>query len=379
MLSRAFSYAAKLKTSLAEAADSFEHEQRTWLQQKRVQDGALFTEEEDEQQSQSHPSSTDTPVLVAAEHLKKTLLPIRDLITKALPELNPDQPSDVQYEEKVEEGEKRKSGGKVRMPWDDADNPAAMKSHVLALSLNRKAFLEPPPDSVDGYTFDLESSYPVIMELLRIDSALAQLRFDLVPKKMKEPQFWRTYFYRIHLLRLDPASHTPLPSPTPAQSGSPADSATTLLFSAPATAERSPPRSPILSSSQSQSESQARPQPIPTVHHPHPAVASFSRTASFSSSSNSNGLPTAQELRDELPDHDDDNDDDQHHNDHHLHKPHVEIHHEEEERQPPPPQTLADDRSDYDAYAPEEFVSDMYDDHEWQQHEGADDDDDFNL
>jgi len=43
--------------------------------------------------------------------------------------------------------------------------------------------------------------YPVALATLVEDSNLQQMRFDLVPKIIKEELFWRNYFYRVSLIR----------------------------------------------------------------------------------------------------------------------------------------------------------------------------------
>ncbi|KAJ3136032.1 Synapse-associated protein 1 [Geranomyces variabilis] len=353
MLSRAFSYAAKIKTAVVDAADSFDHEQKTWLDQKRSQDGAGFSEAAEESLTSpvtaanttstatipTAASATIAPLLApATETLKKTGDALLGIINKAIPD-----PSRLLAGwEETDATESRQSAAArkgladagadhVAMPWDGAENPEALKSHVLALSNNKDAFLEPMPENPPGFVFDLEAAYPTIIEMLRLDTRLGQLRFELVPKKMKEPQFWRTYFWRICQLRADPASAIPL-APLPS-----ADSE--LLFTAP---EVDPPSPDKVTTNKTGPENAsanvtAAPVAIPVVDNeaqsPNRGRSSIPRVDSHGS------LPTAQDLRDEQP-------------------------------APAAPKDLADAHS-FDGYVPEEFVSDMYEPHddEWQDDE----------
>ncbi|KAJ3175502.1 Synapse-associated protein 1 [Geranomyces variabilis] len=352
MLSRAFSYAAKIKTAVADAADSFDHEQKTWLDQKRSQDGAGFSEAAEE--SFASPvaaantastatlptvaSATIAPLLApATETLKKTGDALLGIINKAIPDPSrllagweETDATEGKQSAAAQKGPSHAGADHIAMPWDGAENPEALKSHVLALSTSRDAFLEPMPENPPGFVFDLEAAYPTILEMLRLDTRLGQLRFELVPKKMKEPQFWRTYFWRICQLRADPASAIPL-APLPS-----ADSE--LLFTAPidppspdkVTANNTGPG--IVSAAVT-----AAPVAIPVAdtesQSPNRGRTSIPRGNSHGS------LPTAQDLRDEQP-------------------------------APAAPKDLADAHA-FDGYVPEEFVSDMYEQHDddWQDDE----------
>ncbi|XP_072272844.1 synapse-associated protein 1 [Pyxicephalus adspersus] len=43
--------------------------------------------------------------------------------------------------------------------------------------------------------------YPVALVMLQEDELLNRMRFDLVPKLVKEEVFWRNYFYRVSLIK----------------------------------------------------------------------------------------------------------------------------------------------------------------------------------
>ena len=77
--------------------------------------------------------------------------------------------------------------------------------------------LRNPPPGVQ-FNFDFAKSYPVAMAMLKEDSRLQKLRFDLVPKKcvfirpvkdrgflllcrVSEEKFWHNFFYRVFLIK----------------------------------------------------------------------------------------------------------------------------------------------------------------------------------
>uniref|UniRef100_A0A4W3JIG9 Synapse-associated protein 1-like n=1 Tax=Callorhinchus milii TaxID=7868 RepID=A0A4W3JIG9_CALMI len=57
-----------------------------------------------------------------------------------------------------------------------------------------------PPAGVQ-FNFEFDRIAPVAMVMLREDELLNKVRFDLVPKLVKEEQFWRNYFYRVSLIK----------------------------------------------------------------------------------------------------------------------------------------------------------------------------------
>merc|ERR1712241_391837 len=64
----------------------------------------------------------------------------------------------------------------------------------------KRNVLRAPPS---GVNFDFEYSNvtsPALM-LLETDPKLKQLRYELVPKVIKEDEFWRNYFYRVSLIK----------------------------------------------------------------------------------------------------------------------------------------------------------------------------------
>lgn len=97
-----------------------------------------------------------------------------------------------------------RSAGEARVPWDvRGDGLEAyreeIRDRVLALSTDDRSFLCPPAPEVK-FAFNYESQMAVALQLLKVDAALQQARFRLVPRKVKEEPFWRNYFYRVGVI-----------------------------------------------------------------------------------------------------------------------------------------------------------------------------------
>ncbi|KAJ2958331.1 hypothetical protein NQZ79_g6069 [Umbelopsis isabellina] len=75
-----------------------------------------------------------------------------------------------------------------------------LKEKILNLSLDKRNFLVDPPESTT-YKFDMAVYSPVATATLKEDPNLANMRFVLVPKMVKEPKFWHNYFYRVMLIK----------------------------------------------------------------------------------------------------------------------------------------------------------------------------------
>lgn len=52
-----------------------------------------------------------------------------------------------------------------------------------------------------NFKFDIATNFPIAVALLRSDPQLTKMRFDLVPKQIKEHAFWHNYFYRVELIK----------------------------------------------------------------------------------------------------------------------------------------------------------------------------------
>jgi len=93
-------------------------------------------------------------------------------------------------------------------PWMGyAEDEENLKEQILALSTDERHFMRPPPGGV-SYQFDYGTSYPIALATLEADPMLREMRFKLVPKKIKEEDFWRNYFYRVSLIKQSVALHS---------------------------------------------------------------------------------------------------------------------------------------------------------------------------
>ncbi|KAM4905801.1 synapse-associated protein 1 isoform 2-T3 [Sylvia borin] len=108
---------------------------------------------------------------------------------------------DFQKEQKkfVQEQQTKKSEAALP-PWADSNEEETIQQQILALSADKRNFLRDPPAGVQ-FHFDFDQMYPVALVMLQEDELLNRMRFDLVPKHVKEEVFWRNYFYRVSLIK----------------------------------------------------------------------------------------------------------------------------------------------------------------------------------
>uniref|UniRef100_UPI0025AEC9C3 synapse-associated protein 1 n=1 Tax=Doryrhamphus excisus TaxID=161450 RepID=UPI0025AEC9C3 len=85
-------------------------------------------------------------------------------------------------------------------PWVGYNEEETIQQQILALSADKRNFLRDPPAGVQ-FHFDMEQMYPLAAVMLEEDQLLNRMRFDLVPKHVKEEVFWRNYFYRVSLVK----------------------------------------------------------------------------------------------------------------------------------------------------------------------------------
>lgn len=85
-------------------------------------------------------------------------------------------------------------------PWVGYNDEDTVQQQILALSVDKRNFLRDPPAGVN-FNFNFEEVYPVAMVMLEEDELLRKMRFHLVPKQIKEENFWRNYFYRVSLIK----------------------------------------------------------------------------------------------------------------------------------------------------------------------------------
>ncbi|XP_034971987.2 synapse-associated protein 1 isoform X2 [Zootoca vivipara] len=108
---------------------------------------------------------------------------------------------DFQKEQKkfVQQQQTKKSEAAMP-PWAYSNEEETIQQQILALSADRRNFLRDPPAGVQ-FNFDFDQMYPVALVMLQEDELLNRMRFDLVPKHVKEDVFWRNYFYRVSLIK----------------------------------------------------------------------------------------------------------------------------------------------------------------------------------
>ncbi|XP_037304737.2 synapse-associated protein 1 [Pungitius pungitius] len=99
----------------------------------------------------------------------------------------------------VQEKKAKKSDAAVP-PWVGYNEEETIMQQILALSADKRNFLRDPPAGVQ-FHFDMEQMYPLAAVMLEEDQLLNRMRFDLVPKHVKEEVFWRNYFYRVSLVK----------------------------------------------------------------------------------------------------------------------------------------------------------------------------------
>lgn len=105
-----------------------------------------------------------------------------------------------EQEEFLQKKRERQIGDASVPPWVGYQESEAMKQQILALSTDKRNFLRNPPSGVQ-FNFDFDHHYPIAMATLKEDPNLEKMRFDLVPKNLKEEIFWRNYFYRVSLIK----------------------------------------------------------------------------------------------------------------------------------------------------------------------------------
>ncbi|XP_019935911.2 synapse-associated protein 1-like isoform X2 [Paralichthys olivaceus] len=104
-----------------------------------------------------------------------------------------------EQEKFVQENKAKKSEAAVP-PWVGYNEEETIQQQILALSADKRNFLRDPPAGVQ-FHFDMEQMYPLAAVMLEEDELLNRMRFDLVPKHVKEEPFWRNYFYRVSLIK----------------------------------------------------------------------------------------------------------------------------------------------------------------------------------
>lgn len=127
-------------------------------------------------------------------------------LTKSIQQKVEDTTKDMQQQHQEfirqvkEETLEPKTGTEAVPPWIGLPNEEELKERILALSQDKRNFTIPPPENTN-FQFDINIYSRTAMATLKVDSRLNQMRFDLVPKIVSEPIFWRNYFYRVSLIK----------------------------------------------------------------------------------------------------------------------------------------------------------------------------------
>jgi len=85
-------------------------------------------------------------------------------------------------------------------PWSAYENEDELKEKILLLSADQRNFLRAPPAGVEIEMDSAMLSHHALF-LLKEDPRLETIRYELVPKQIKEDGFWKNYFYRVGVLQ----------------------------------------------------------------------------------------------------------------------------------------------------------------------------------
>lgn len=97
----------------------------------------------------------------------------------------------------------KEHGGNIEVgepPWVGCEQEEEVKQQIISLSTDKRNFVRSPPSGVQ-FDFDMQQMLPVALALLKHDSNLEKMRFELVPALVNEETFWRNYFYRVSLIK----------------------------------------------------------------------------------------------------------------------------------------------------------------------------------
>jgi len=121
--------------------------------------------------------------------------------SKVLHETVSKAPIIADFNQEQEEFIKSKAGKEQESaPWSGYQGEEELREKILALSEDRRNFLRAPPQGVD-FDFEYSAVAAHAVVLLGEDPRLREMRYELVPKKVKEDEFWRNYFYRVGLAK----------------------------------------------------------------------------------------------------------------------------------------------------------------------------------
>merc|ERR1712223_197786 len=127
--------------------------------------------------------------------LQQISLPVPDMLS----EFNKEQQDFIKTKGDADSGVVTKPQEGLA-PWIGYQEEDAMKAKILSLSCDRRTFVRAPPSGVT-FDFDYASVSSTALALLKEDPKLSEMRYELVPKVVKEDEFWKNYFYRVNLIK----------------------------------------------------------------------------------------------------------------------------------------------------------------------------------
>ncbi|CAD6197850.1 unnamed protein product [Caenorhabditis auriculariae] len=125
-----------------------------------------------------------------------------------LGELNKEQND---FENQLNDGKNKQQ---VELPWQGLPDENLARKQIMSLSSDTRNFLRDSPGNLE-FSFDQQQAMAAI--LIKEDPNLAKVRFQLVPKQVKEDNFWRNYFYRVGLIRQSALARASSPPPLAAE------------------------------------------------------------------------------------------------------------------------------------------------------------------
>ncbi|KAJ3054288.1 hypothetical protein HK097_002170 [Rhizophlyctis rosea] len=175
-------FTSKLTTTFAQISHNLDEAHAADLARKKERDGGDFTE------------SVTTTQETRSLPEKLGIMALADVVPGVVKEA-----VGVRLSKPEEKTEERRPSGGAALPWEGVENEDALMKVVLALSEVRETFTSDPPAEASS-AFEINEVAPVAMRLLELDPNLQKMRYELVPRSMKEPTFWRNYFYHVQLL-----------------------------------------------------------------------------------------------------------------------------------------------------------------------------------
>lgn len=197
----------KEKANLEQEEKVVEAQNEVNKQQPADQDGGPEANQENSDQGQGLGGYIFSFATSATKKLSDSMVETAQTIKKSVEEGKIDGIIDKTFlgdfqkeQEKFVQEKKAKKSEAAVPPWVGYNEEETIQQQILALSADKRNFLRDPPAGVQ-FHFDMEQMYPLAAVMLEEDQLLNRMRFDLVPKHVKEEVFWRNYFYRVSLIK----------------------------------------------------------------------------------------------------------------------------------------------------------------------------------